>query len=296
MASNDRKIKFQPPPNNVEDLNHYSWRSWFMSVFNRIGIGPFKIYGYKKVDLPPASEWSTLNTDPNAAFSSLVFVIDEDGGPSLEYSDGNSWIKITTPIYGGGVTSVNATAPTLGGFTITGVPINSSGNIVFELTGDLAGLEQLATSGIAVRTGTDTWVTRQVIDGGGLLVTNPAGVAGDITVTLGTPSTVDGSSTNSVTTDSHTHEVNLTASDVGADPAGTATAAVAAHVAAPDPHPQYRLESVDIPVGDLAQSGAVLNDVIQWNGTTWVPAAGGGGGGGITTKTALAYSLIFGGV
>lgn len=33
--------------------------------------------------------------------------------------------------------------------------------------------------------------------------------------------------------------VILDAGDVGADPAGTATAAVAAHVAEPDPHPQY---------------------------------------------------------
>jgi len=33
--------------------------------------------------------------------------------------------------------------------------------------------------------------------------------------------------------------VILDADDVGADPAGTAAAAVAAHVAEPDPHPQY---------------------------------------------------------
>ncbi|HEY1191906.1 MAG TPA: hypothetical protein VGE74_30020 [Gemmata sp.] len=41
----------------------------------------------------------------------------------------------------------------------------------------------------------------------------------------------------------YTGAVTLSASDVGADPSGTAASAVSAHVAAPDPHTQYALES-----------------------------------------------------
>lgn len=37
------------------------------------------------------------------------------------------------------------------------------------------------------------------------------------------------------------------ASQVGADPAGTASAAIAAHVAAPDPHPVYLLKTDVVP-------------------------------------------------
>lgn len=40
-----------------------------------------------------------------------------------------------------------------------------------------------------------------------------------------------------------TGDVVLDAADVGAEPAGTASSAVGAHVAAPDPHPQYLLDS-----------------------------------------------------
>lgn len=54
---------------------------------------------------------------------------------------------------------------------------------------------------------------------------------------------------NAAQTDIDTHEANVsnphstTAAQVGADPVGTASAAVAAHVAASDPHPNYALES-----------------------------------------------------
>lgn len=298
MSANDRKIKFQPPPNNVADINHYSWRSWFMSVFNRIGIGPFKIYGYKKADLPPPAEWSTLNTDPNSAFSALVFIIDEDGGPSLSYSDGTNWVKVTTPIHGGAVVSVNATGPS-SGLSVSGGPITGSGTFVFELTDDLAGLEAIAGVGYAVRTGSNTWAVRQVLSGDGLVHSNGNGSAGDTVISLGVPGTVTGSTSNSVTTNSHTHQISLNASDVGADPAGTAASAIAAHVAAPDPHPQYRLESEDVPysdltgvpnsfppaphthpLGDLQQSSAAVGQVPQWNGSSWVPADVEGGSGG----------------
>jgi len=51
---------------------------------------------------------------------------------------------------------------------------------------------------------------------------------------------------------SKTGTVVLTAADVGADAAGTAAAAVAAHVGAPDPHPQYLTPAE----GDLAYTPA----------------------------------------
>lgn len=57
------------------------------------------------------------------------------------------------------------------------------GSTLFE--GDLAALEALASAGIAVRTAADTWAVRQVTaPAAGITVTNPAGVAGNITLAL----------------------------------------------------------------------------------------------------------------
>lgn len=47
---------------------------------------------------------------------------------------------------------------------------------------DLDGLSDLATTGIAVRTGDGTWATRTLIEGAGIDITNLDGTAGDITI------------------------------------------------------------------------------------------------------------------
>jgi len=73
------------------------------------------------------------------------------------------------------------------------------------------------------------------------------------------------------------------------DPAGTAASAVAAHVAAGDPHVQYQLESTltevvqDI-VGAMLVAGA--NATVSYDdnaGTVTISASGGGGGGAVAT-------------
>ena len=61
----------------------------------------------------------------------------------------------------------------------------AAGDPTLALGHDLAAVEGLTTSGIAVRTGTSAWATRQITIGGGanaLSVTNGTGVAGDIAI------------------------------------------------------------------------------------------------------------------
>jgi len=61
----------------------------------------------------------------------------------------------------------------------------ASGNPTIALANDLAAVEGLGTTGIAVRTGSDTWSTRTTVaPAAGITITNPAGVAGDITLAL----------------------------------------------------------------------------------------------------------------
>jgi hypothetical protein len=74
------------------------------------------------------------------------------------------------------------TAPAAG-FTITN-PAGTAGNPTFALANDLAALEGLGSTGIAVRTAADTWAQRSVTvtASTGLAVTNGDGVAGNITL------------------------------------------------------------------------------------------------------------------
>jgi hypothetical protein len=58
-----------------------------------------------------------------------------------------------------------------------------SGNPTLALANDLSALEGLASTGLAVRTGTDTWTQRSVAAGTGISVSNGDGVSGNPTIT-----------------------------------------------------------------------------------------------------------------
>lgn len=74
--------------------------------------------------------------------------------------------------------------PPAAGVTITDAD-GVAGNPTFALSNDLAGVEGLSTTGIAVRSATDTWVTRTLTGpAAGITVTNGGGVAGNPTLAL----------------------------------------------------------------------------------------------------------------
>jgi len=92
-------------------------------------------------------------------------------------------ITITATGGSGTVTSVNIIPPSAG-ISASGGPITTSGSITLALTNDLAAVEGLSTTGIAVRSATDTWLTRSVaVSGTGLSITNADGVSGNPTIT-----------------------------------------------------------------------------------------------------------------
>jgi hypothetical protein len=117
----------------------------------------------------------------------------------------------------GTVTSVATTAPAAG-LTISGGTITEAGTLTFALANDLAAVEGLATTGLAVRTDVDTWATRTVTGtAGNVTITNGDGVAGNPTIdlaALGTPVTA---SMVKVTTDAYgrvTATTPVTQSDI----------------------------------------------------------------------------------
>ena len=69
------------------------------------------------------------------------------------------------------------------GLTITN-PAGVAGDMTFALANDLAALEGLASTGIAVRTAANTWAQRTIAVGSGLAIADAGGVAGNPTVTL----------------------------------------------------------------------------------------------------------------
>jgi hypothetical protein len=83
-----------------------------------------------------------------------------------------------------GVKSVNITAP-IAGISVSGGPVTSTGSLTLALANDLAAVEGLSTTGIAVRTGTDTWATRAITGTANqIAVTNGNGVSGAPTIAI----------------------------------------------------------------------------------------------------------------
>jgi len=84
-----------------------------------------------------------------------------------------------------GTVSFNVT-PSGAGVAITGGSGAGDGStITVALSNDAGAIEGLSGTGLAVRTATDTWATRSLVaPAEGLTITNPAGVAGNITLAL----------------------------------------------------------------------------------------------------------------
>ncbi len=97
---------------------------------------------------------------------------------------------------GGGGGGLNTVAADSGSATQVAGVINAFGGTGIQTSGagstltispddDLAALEALAGTGFATRTGAQTWANRTLQAGAGISITNPAGIAGDPTITAG---------------------------------------------------------------------------------------------------------------
>lgn len=97
------KVELTAPPTNLvshltvggEQIQHelpYQLLIWFNSLFNRVGQGPFSVQGYTKEALPSPDEYGSLSGD---VFSSIIFVANATGGPTLAFSDGQNWLRLS---------------------------------------------------------------------------------------------------------------------------------------------------------------------------------------------------------
>lgn len=104
--------------------------------------------------------WEIISVVSNTSWYTFgVVLLDQDG---IDFANGSELSAFLGSGVTHAVTSVAATAP-VNGFTISGSPITSTGNLVFTLANDLAAVEGLTGAGIAVRTAADTWATRSIV-------------------------------------------------------------------------------------------------------------------------------------
>ena len=150
---------------------------------------------------------SVTNTSISLSLNDLNDVVITAPATSqvLAYN-GTAWVN-TTLTTAGTVTSVAATAPAAG-LTISGSPITTNGTLTFALANDLAAVEGLTGTGLAVRTGADTWANRTITAGTGISVTNGNGSAGNPTITNTGATSVFGR-TGAVTAQEGDYSLNL---------------------------------------------------------------------------------------
>ncbi len=95
--------------------------------------------------------------------------------------------------FGGGYAAVISVAAvsTTPDLVITGSPITDIGTFTFSLASDLLAITNISGTGITVKTGAGTWVTRTIVGTANqITLTNGSGVAGNPTVSL--PAAVSG--------------------------------------------------------------------------------------------------------
>jgi hypothetical protein len=121
-----------------------------------------------------------LDIDPgNGVSGDTVFTIEGDLA-QIDGIPGNGFlVKTLASIW----TFRSLVAPAAG-LTISN-PAGDLGSPAFALANDLAALEGLVSTGIAVRSAADTWVQRSIaVSGTGIAVANGSGVAGNPTLSL----------------------------------------------------------------------------------------------------------------
>lgn len=138
------------------------------------------LMGGTGTSIPSGTDWSLITSIPAnvqavAGLSAVGMVVRQAAG---------TWTTRGLVQPAAGITISNANG--------------DAGAPTFALADDLAAVEGLATTGLAVRTAANTWATRTITAGAGMVVTNGDGVAGDPTTAhADTSSVADLNSNNS---------------------------------------------------------------------------------------------------
>ena len=149
---------------------------------------PLRLKDYATADLPTAADFT----------QGLVY---DSTLNALKYANTSAWVRLqdydatlaALAAYNTNGLVTQTAADTFTGRTITGPAAGISvtngngvaGNPALALSNDLAALEGLSGTGIAVRSGSDTWVQRSIaVPAAGISISNADGVSGNPTLAL----------------------------------------------------------------------------------------------------------------
>lgn len=205
----------------------------------------------------------------------------EYNGTTLSFIDSTGARRVLG-VSGAGIQSVSLTEPS-SGFTITPGGTSNDPTFTFALSGDLAAIEELATTGIVRRTGADTWTAGAAVSlvtevtgtlpvtNGGTGVTTSTGTGANVHAAspalTGSPTSPTAAADTNTTQIATTAFVLAQASAATPSPLGTAAAGSATRWARGDHvHAMPRLDQVAVPTDSVnfnEQRGINLADPVN---------------------------------
>jgi hypothetical protein len=194
----------------------------------------------------------TLSIDSSIVGSSERFAVAISGGNTVRFD-----------VPQGTVTSVGITAPSAGITVVSGSPVTTSGSITLGLANDLATIEGLTSTGIAVRTdnATSAWATRSLTAANPVTISNNSAVSGNPFIFLNAGDFGD---------------VDITNSNIGSNLRGDIWTIDTGSINS------VKITNSTILFEDIAANSATNGQVIKYNGSAWVAATDETGGGGVT--------------
>jgi len=194
----------------------------------------------------------TLSIDSSIVGSSERFAVAISGGNTVRFD-----------VPQGTVTSVGITAPSAGITVASGSPVTTSGSITLALANDLATIEGLTSTGIAVRTdnATSAWATRSLTAANPVTISNNSGTSGNPFIFLNAGDFGD---------------VDITNSNIGANLRGDIWTIDTGSINS------VKIANSTILFEDIASNSATNGQVIKYNGSAWVAATDETGGAGVT--------------
>lgn len=195
-------IRYNADNNAVEGYVNGSWQNFSVSAtgFQPLDADLTALAALSTTGLISRTGSGTVATRTLTAPAAGITVSNDDGvsgNPTLALSNDLAAVEALAstgiPVRTAADTwTTRSLAQPASGFTITNAD-GVSGNPTFALTGDLLGVENLGSLGLAVRTAANTWTTRTIVGTTNqIIVTDGVGGAGNPTITMASNPVVPG--------------------------------------------------------------------------------------------------------